>query len=154
MPTGSQSTDELIELIRSGAMLGGGTIFDGTAGIDLMAEVLKDKVDPEFVTLMVSESAGAVESRGIAGFREALGDWISPYEAFRLEIEDVIVNDDKLIFLARQVATTKHDGVEVKTESASVWWVKDGLIRQAAFYLDRSAGLKAAGVDPGRQPGD
>jgi ketosteroid isomerase-like protein len=154
MPTPSHNTDELIELIRGGAMLGGGTIFDGTTGIDQMAEVLKDKVDPEFVTLMVSESAGAVESYGIGGFRQALEDWISPYEAFRLEIEDVIVNDDKLIFLARQVATTKHDGVEVETDSASVWWVKDGLIRQAAFYLDRSAGLKAAGIDPDRPSGD
>jgi ketosteroid isomerase-like protein len=37
----------------------------------------------------------------------------------------------------------------VVTESASVWWVRDGLIAQVVFYLDRQSALKAAGIDPG-----
>jgi ketosteroid isomerase-like protein len=37
----------------------------------------------------------------------------------------------------------------VATESASVWWVREGLISQIVFYLDRQAALKAAGIDPG-----
>jgi ketosteroid isomerase-like protein len=75
---------------------------------------------------------------------------MSPYEAFRLEIEEVIAKDDTLIFLARQVAATKHQGVEVITESASVWWLRDGRIAQIVFYLDNRAALKAAGIDPDR----
>ncbi len=66
----------------------------------------------------------------------------------------MIGSEDKLVFLARQVATTKHDAVEVETESASVWWLEDGLISQAVFYLDRQAALKAAGIDPDRPSGD
>jgi ketosteroid isomerase-like protein len=62
----------------------------------------------------------------------------------------VIVKDDKLVFLARQVAATKHQGVEVITESASVWWLHDGRIAQIVFYLDKPASLKAAGIDPDR----
>jgi ketosteroid isomerase-like protein len=144
----ARSTQELIEMIRQGAMLGGGTVLDGPAGVDQMADLLRGNVQPDFVTAMVSESAGSQEFRGIEGFKEALNDWISPYESFRLEIEEAIVSGDKLVFLARQVATTKHDGVEVETESASVWWAEDGQIRQAAFYLDQRAGLEAAGIDP------
>jgi ketosteroid isomerase-like protein len=144
------STQELIETIREGAMFGGGTVLDGRAGIDQMAELLRGNAHPDLVTLMVSESAGAQEFHGIEGFKEALNDWISPYESFRLEIEEAIVGDDKLVFLARQVATTKHDGVEVETESATVWTVQDGLVSQAAFYLDRQMALKAAGLDPDR----
>jgi hypothetical protein len=34
-----------------------------------------------------------------------------------------------------------------------VWWLEEGRIRQAAFYLDRRAGMKAAGLDPGRESG-
>jgi ketosteroid isomerase-like protein len=146
----SQETAELIELIRQGAMFGGGTILDGTEGIDQMVEVLRGNVHPDFVTVMVSESGPPQESLGLEGLKKALSDWISPYEAFRLEIEDAIVKDDKLVFPARQVATTKHGGVEVETESASVWWVKDGLISQVVFYLDQRAALKAAGLDPDR----
>jgi ketosteroid isomerase-like protein len=43
--------------------------------------------------------------------------------------------------------------VEVETSSAAVWWFEDGQVRQAAFYLDRQAGLKAAGIAaPDRPP--
>ena len=98
---------------------------------------------------MTSESAAATEWHGLQGFRDALTDWISPYESFRLEIEDAIVQQDKLVFLARQVATTKHASVEVETESATIWWIEDGLITRAIFYLDQRAALKAAGLDPG-----
>jgi hypothetical protein len=82
------------------------------------------------------------------------GDWISPYESFRLEIEEAIVDEDKLVFLARQVATTKHAAVQVVTESATIWWLEDGLIRQAVFYLDQKEALKAAGLDPDRHSAD
>jgi hypothetical protein len=153
-PSDQSTTQELIETIRQGAMLGGGMVLDGSAGIDQMVELLQGNVHPDFVTVMVSESAGAQEFRGIEGFKEALSDWISPYASFQLEIDDVVVADDKLVFLARQVATTKHGGVEVETESASVWWVENGLIAQAGFYLDRQAGLQAAGLDPDRPASD
>ena len=119
-----------------------------------MAEVLRETGHPDFTTLMVSESAGAQEFSGVEGFKEALSDWISPYESFRLEVDGVLSNEDNLVFLARQVATTRHDAVDVATESASVWRISDGLVSQVTFYLDRQMALQAAGVEPGRQPGD
>ena len=141
-----QTAEELAERILRGDFFGKGTIVDGPMGIDEMAEVLREVAHPEFVTVMVAPSVPPQESRGVDGFKELLHDWISPYESFQFEVEDVIGNDDKLVFLARQVARTKHGGVEVATESASVWWVKEGLVSQAAFYLDRRAGLQAAGI--------
>jgi hypothetical protein len=86
----------------------------------------------------------------VEGFREALSDWISPYESFRLEIDEAIPLVDRIVFLVRQVAKTKHGGVEIVTPSASVWWLVDGAISQAGFYLDQRAGLEAAGLDPDR----
>jgi ketosteroid isomerase-like protein len=142
-----EAPDELLERLRAGDAFGKGTVLDGPAGIEAMAEAIRDRVHPEFVTLMTSESAAPPEWRGVEGFKEALSDWISPYETFRLEIEDVIIQEDKLIFLARQVATTRHAAVEVATESATIWWLEDGLIRQAVFYLDQKAALRAAGLD-------
>jgi ketosteroid isomerase-like protein len=149
-----QSLDELAALIRKGEVFGGGSILDGPAGIDQMAEVLREMAHPDFITVMVAEIGPPGEAAGVEGFKELLHDWISPYEKFRLEVEDVLAKDDKLVFLARQVATTRHGGVEVSTESASVWWQREGLISQAAFYLDRRAGLRAAGIDPDRPTPD
>ncbi len=120
-----------------------------------MAEIIRQRAHPEFVTLMTSESAVPTEWRGVEGFKEALTDWISPYESFRLELEETIVMEDKIVFLARQVATTKHAAVEVVTESATIWWLDGRQIRQAVFYLDQQAALKAAGlVAPDRPPSD
>jgi ketosteroid isomerase-like protein len=145
-----RKTEELIELIRQGAMFSGGTVLEGSEGIDQMTELLRDNAHPEFVTIMTAESGLPQEYEGLEGFREALSDWISPYESFRLEIDEAIPLNDRIVFLARQVATTRHDEVEIETPSASVWWVKDGKLSQAVFYLDQRAGLKAAGLDPDR----
>jgi ketosteroid isomerase-like protein len=149
----SQKTAELIELIRQGVVFPGGAVLEGREGIDRMTEILRDNVHPEFVTIMTSEAGLPQEYRGLDGFREALSDWISPYASFRLEIDDAIPMVDKIVFLARQVATTRHDGVEIETSSASVWWLESGAIRQASFYLDQHAGLEAAGLDPDRGRG-
>jgi hypothetical protein len=151
--TEARSTEELIELIRQGVMFSGGTVLEGSEGIDQMVLVLRDNTQPDFVTIMLSESGVAQEYRGLEGFREALDDWISPYERFRLVIDEAIPLPDKIVFLARQVATTKHDGVEIETPSASVWLLEDGAIKQASFYLDQRAGLQAAGLDPDRPSG-
>jgi ketosteroid isomerase-like protein len=148
-----QSTRDLDEVIRSGLAPQPGTVLGGQQWINEMAAALEGNADADFLTMMTSES-DTREFHGIDGFKEALSDWISPYEKFRLEIEDVIAQDDKLVFLAKQVATTKHGGVEVETESASVWWVRGGLIAQIVFYLDRQAALKAAGIDPDRLSSD
>jgi ketosteroid isomerase-like protein len=151
--TESRSTAELIALIRQGVMFSGGTVLEGNEGIEQMTTLLRENVHPEFVTIMLSESGVAQEYRGVEGFREALSDWISPYERFRLVVDEAIPLPDKIVFVARQVARTRHDGVEIETPSASVWWLEDGLIRQASFYLDQRAGLQAAGLDPNRDRG-
>jgi ketosteroid isomerase-like protein len=149
----SEETTELIDLIRRGAMFSGGTVLEGSEGIDQMTALLREAADPEFVTIMTSESGVAQEYRGVEGFREALSDWISPYESFRLVIDEAIPLPDRIVFLARQIGTTKHAGVEIETPSASVWWLEDGKVRQAAFYLDQRSGLEAAGLDPDRARG-
>ena len=144
-----EGSDYVLDRIREGTLFGGGSVIEGAEGIEQMIEAIRDHVHPEFVTLMTSESADT-EWLGVEGFRDALTDWISPYETFRLEIEDAILREDKIVFLARQVATTKHAAVEIVTESATIWWLEDGLIRQAVFYLDQKEALKAAGRDPDR----
>ena len=80
---------------------------------------------------------------------------MTPYERLPLRVRRGDPGqDDKLVFLVRQIGPTKHSGVEVETASATVWWLEDGAIRQAAFYLDQRAALKAAGLDPDRPSGD
>jgi hypothetical protein len=151
---GALSTDELIALISEGGPLSAGTTLEGEQMIEVLSELLRHNAHPDYVTLMVSESQ-TFDYSGVDGFREAWEDWISPYESFRVVLDEVIPLEDKLLFTVRQIVTTRQSSVEVETPSATVWWIEDGLIRQAAFYLDRRAALEAAGLtSPDRAPGD
>jgi ketosteroid isomerase-like protein len=152
--TAPLTTAELIELISQDGPFAAGAVMEGEAMIEAVAELLGHNAHPDYVTVMASE-ATTFEYAGPEGFREAWNDWLTPYESFRVEVDEVIRVEDRIVFTVRQIATTRHSSVEVETPSAAVWWIEDGRVRQAAFYLDRSAGLKAAGlVAPDRPPND
>ena len=63
-------------------------------------------------------------------------DWLSPWAEFRFEVEEVMPVDDMIVMLVRQTGTTKHGGVEVTTESGTIWWVA-GRADQAGDVLPR-----------------
>jgi len=143
---------QLMDLIGSGGPFSTGSTVDPREMIEVVTELLRQFGHPDYVTVMASHSVSN-EYGGVEGFREAWSDWLTPYESFRFDVDEVIRLEDRLVFIVRQVATTRQSSVELETSSASVWWFEEGKVRQAAFYLDRQAGLKAAGLDPGRQPG-
>jgi ketosteroid isomerase-like protein len=141
-----------MELVASGGPFAPGAVVEGDELVEAAMALLRESAHPDYVTLMVSESI-TYDYAGPEGFKEAWDDWLSPYESYRTEVDEVIQLEDKLVFTVRQIATTLHSSVEVETPSAAVWWFEDGKMRQAAFYLDRQAGLKAAGLTaPDRPP--
>jgi SnoaL-like domain len=148
---GALTTAELLELIASGGPFSPGAVVEGDELIEVVTELLRHNAHPDYVTVMASEAIDQ-EYPGPEGFAEAWSDWISPYEGFRIEVDEVLKLEDKLVFSVRQIATTRHSKVEVETPSAAVWWLEDGMIRRAAFYLDQRAGLTAAGIAPPDHP--
>jgi SnoaL-like domain len=149
---GEMSTSELMSLIRAGGPFAPGAVVSGEEVVEATTELLRQTAHPDYITVMASEAI-TQDYSGVEGFEEAWTDWLSPYESFRVEVDEVIPLDDKLVITVRQIATTRHSAVEVETQSAAVWWFEDGQVRQAGFYLDRQAGLKAAGIAaPDRPP--
>jgi ketosteroid isomerase-like protein len=142
----------LTEAVRAGLLPQEGSVLQGDEWIGLTEVALGQWAAPDFVTVMYSQAA-VQEHEGVAGFREAMTDWISPYESFRIAIDRVLTEDDRVVFLVRQLGRTKHQNVEIETPSASVWWAKDGRVTQVVFYLDQATALKAAGIGPDRLSG-
>jgi hypothetical protein len=124
-------------------------VIDAHELFGLIEALLAERAAPEFVTVMQSESA-VQEHEGVAGFREAITDWMSPYESFRLAIDEILERDDRLVFLVRQLARTNYQSVEIETASGAVWWLADGQVSRLGFYLDQRSALEAAGLDPDR----
>src|SRR5206468_2380575 len=101
---GALSTAELIELISEGGPFSPGTRLEGDKMIEVVSELLRHNAHPDYVTLMVSEAV-TQDYPGPEGFKEAWEDWISPYESFRIELDEVIRLEDKLVFTVRQIVT-------------------------------------------------
>ncbi len=143
---GTDDTAALFEEVTAELELGAGTVLEGEQMVDLIEELLRERAHPEYETVMVPVEGPTLNYHGVAGFREALADWLSPWEDFRFEIEELLPVDDMIVMMVRQTGTTKHGGVEITTESGTVWWVQDAQIRRASFYLDRQAARKVAGI--------
>lgn len=109
-----------------------------------------EHAEPEFETVMVGpEYAKArLEYRGLDGFVEAWREWTGAFGSFRIEIDDVIDAGDKVVSLVRQLATIEAGGAEIETPAAAVWMMHDGLLQRVEFHLERSAALRAAGLEP------
>jgi ketosteroid isomerase-like protein len=137
---------EILDQVTSGLDLGPGTILEGQEMIDLIEGVLRERAHPDYETVMVPKEGPTLNYAGVEGFREAIDDWLSPWEEFHFEIEELTPVDDMIVMLVRQVGKTKHGGVEIATESGTIWWIADGSIRRASFYLDRDDVRKAAGI--------
>jgi ketosteroid isomerase-like protein len=84
--------------------------------------------------------------RGLEGFATAWREWLEPWQAYRLEVEDYVdAGGGNIVALARVRAVTRRDGVEVRHDPAAVCAVRDGRIVRIGFYLDRADALAAAG---------
>jgi ketosteroid isomerase-like protein len=136
----------LVDQITSELELGPGTTLEGRQMIDLIEGVLRESAHPDYETVMVAKDGQSQSHPGVDGFREAIDDWLSPWAEFRFEIEELIPVDDMIVMMVRQAGTTKHGGVEIATDSGTIWWIVDGTIRRAAFYLDRDDARKVAGI--------
>jgi ketosteroid isomerase-like protein len=143
---GADDTTAFLKEVTTELEIGAGTVLEGQQMIELIEGLLGERAHPEYETVMVAKAAPPQTYDGVRGFREAMTDWLSPWAEFRFEVEEVIPVDDMLLLLVRQTGMTKHGGVEVTTESGTVWWAPEGRIRRATFYLDRRDALKAAGL--------
>ena len=136
----------LLDEVANELGLGTGTVLEGQQMIDLIEGILRERAHPDYETVMVPKEGPTLNYDGVEGFREAIDDWLSPWAEFRFEIEDLTTVDDMIVMQVRQVGRTKHGGVEIATESGTIWWIVDGSIRRASFYLDRDDVRKVAGI--------
>jgi ketosteroid isomerase-like protein len=110
-----------------------------------MGEALAGAVTDDFECVMIDPFREQTY-HGAEGFSEAWRDWLQPYSSFVVHTDEMIEREDMWIYLVRQRAVTRHDGVEIENPSASIWRFRDGRLARVEFYLERAAGVAAAGL--------
>jgi uncharacterized protein len=74
-------------------------------------------------------------------FERFLRTWLESFDTFRIEPEEIVEDDDRLIAMVRQSGTGRASGIEVEARIAHVWTVKDGLAVRWQSYSNREEAL-------------
>jgi ketosteroid isomerase-like protein len=90
---------------------------------------------------------GTSTYKGKEGMREALRDWPSQWEEFRIElIEATALDQERVLAMTRQVGRGKGSGVEVEADFAFVFTVRQGKLMRWQMFTSREEALEAAGL--------
>jgi ketosteroid isomerase-like protein len=75
-----------------------------------------------------------------------LYEWLSPWEDWRCEAEDYVVQGDYVVVLTRYRGRGKGSGAIVDEEGAHLWKLRDGKAVLLVVFADRAKALAAAGI--------
>ena len=85
--------------------------------------------------------------RGAKAFQEAFLSYFQTFEAFRIEIQQVIHADrERVVTIVRDGGRIKGSDAEVWNRFFHVWTFGDGKILRFSTHIDRSRALEAAGL--------
>lgn len=84
--------------------------------------------------------------RGVEGARQSLGAWVSAWDEYRLELDELIDAGDDVLARSRQTVRGKGSGIEVEQPLFSVWTLRDGKVVRHRMYHDEREALEAAGL--------
>jgi hypothetical protein len=103
---------------------------------------------PDFDVAMVGASPSVrLEFEGIDGLVAAWRDWLSPFDAYRIEIEGVEDADDRALILVRQMARPHGTEAEIANPGAAVVWTREGKLARVEFHMSRDEARRVAELD-------
>ena len=85
--------------------------------------------------------------RGIDAFDESIRTYFESFEAFHIEIEEVIYADERIVILAViDEGRMKGSAAEVRNRRFHVCTLSDGKVARLSTHLDRQQAFEAAGI--------
>ena len=97
-----------------------------------------------------ADGPGAGSSYGLAGMAEAMRDFLSAWEEWRVEADEYReIDAERVLVLYHFSARGKRSGLEVgqiSTKGATLFHVSDGKVIRLVQYFDRERALEAVGL--------
>lgn len=85
--------------------------------------------------------------RGHAGVRDFLTRWRELWQDYRVETEEVVELDDRMVVVCREHARGKESGAVVERTLVQLCSFRDNRITRVRFYASKAEALAAAGLD-------
>jgi ketosteroid isomerase-like protein len=87
---------------------------------------------------------------GLAGMAEGFRDWLSAWEAYRVEADEYReLDDERVLVLVRNIGRGKTSGLELgqlRSKGAGVFHVRGGKVTRYVIYWDRDRALADLGL--------
>jgi ketosteroid isomerase-like protein len=122
--------------------------WDQPAQLDAALARLAELFDPdvELHGTVGGLSEGSV-ARGLQRIRQEFEQWdAEAWDESRLEPERFIDGGNRVVVLQHEFRRGKGSGVELETDTAVVFEVRDGRVTRIQGYMDRASALEAAGL--------
>ena len=104
-----------------------------------------DLIDPAVVFDGTVRPEGKLY-HGHAGLAEALRTWTGTWEAFRMEVEDVIDAGEQVVAFEKQSGRGRGSGMPLTQETATAYTFRNGKVVRMVWFSDRKAAVEAAGL--------
>jgi hypothetical protein len=83
---------------------------------------------------------------GLDGLRAFMLDWMAPWVAYRIEIEEAIDLGERVLLLNHDHGRREGSTQEIRGRLAAVFTIRDGKVARLDTYMTRADALKAVGL--------
>jgi len=106
----------------------------------------RELFDPHIECVWAADLPDPHVDHGVEALWKSSREWLTAWDAFRLEAEAFLPADDKVVVLIAIRGRGKGSGADVSTEGAHVWTMRQGKALRVEAYMDRAEALEVAGL--------
>jgi ketosteroid isomerase-like protein len=85
--------------------------------------------------------------RGHDGIRSFFRQWLADFDHYETEARDPVDVEDRVVVTVLDRAIGKRSGAQIERVHAQIWTFRDGLVARIQVLDDRSAALRAVGLE-------
>jgi ketosteroid isomerase-like protein len=116
-------------------------------GVNTRLETPRELFDPDYEFDNTELWPDLVEVLGFEAAQEAMREYWETFEAYHVEIEEVIYADEgRAVIAVRDGGRMKGSDAEVWNRFLHVWTFRDGKIVRLSVHADRDRALEVAGL--------
>lgn len=116
-------------------------------GVNARLEAPRELFDPGYEFDNTELWPDVVEVLGFEAAQEAMREYWETFEAYHVEIEEVIYADEgRVVDVVRDGGRMRGTDAEVWNRFFHVWTLRDGRIVRLSIHTDRNRSLEAAGL--------
>lgn len=116
-------------------------------GVNARLETPRELFDPDYEFDNTELWPDLVEILGFEAAQEAMREYWETFEAYHVEIEEVIYADEeRVVNVVRDGGRMGGTDAEVWNRFLHVWTFRDGKIARLSIHTDRARALEVAGL--------